>query len=407
MKTLLFIARRFVFGTREKTIKTMIRITAVSILIGSCALALVAAVMNGFEEGTRKAIQGIHPDLIISNADAPLNYAKINEVMKKEFPKTIVSSSPYAQESALIKASDSKTIAQIVTVTGLDPQAEQNTTKLASMIKKPIDGNLMLLNQKDVVIIGEALALMLCVKVGDEIDLMHAPELAGGTTFSVEQGRVRVAGIFKTGIDDVDARVVFCSLPTFKTIFGHENITTIGITLAPHVPDCTLQKQLHERFTLDVLSWKELYPALLSALTLEKYAMFFILALILLVASMNIASLLFMLITQKKMEIGVLKTMGLTEAEITRIFMLIGVGLAVSSSVVGLGVAGIASFLLNHFKLISLPDVYYVSHLPAAMTIEILGAVLLVVIILSIAASYLATRGLRSLETSSVLRQTE
>lgn len=407
MKTLFFIARRFVFGTREKTIKTMIRITVISILIGSCALALVAAVMNGFEQGTRKAIQGIHPDLIISNADAPLNYTKINEVMKKEFSTTVMSTSPYAQESALIKAADAKTIAQIVTVTGLDPQAEQNTTKLASMIKQPVEGNLALLNQADTVIIGEALASMLCATVGDEIVLMHAPELSGKSTFSVEQATVKIAGIFKTGIDDIDARIVFCSLPTFKIIFGHEHITTIGITLAPYVPDCTVQKNLHERFELDVLSWKELYPALLSALTLEKYAMFFILALILLVASMNIASLLFMLITQKKMEIGVLKTVGLTEAEITRIFMLIGVGLAVSSSVIGLGVAGIASFLLNHFKLISLPDVYYVSHLPAAMTIEILGAVLLVVVILSIAASYLATRGLRSLETSSVLRQTE
>lgn len=407
MKTLLFIARRFVFGTREKTIKTMIRITAISILIGSCALALVAAVMNGFEQGTRKAIQGIHPDLIITSSDAPLNYKKIDDVIKKEFSTTIASTSPYAQESALIKAADAKTIAQIVTVTGLDPLAEQRTTKLASMIKQPLGGTLELLNAHDGVFIGTALAMMLDAHVGDEIILMHAPELTSASTFSVEQSTVKVAGIFKTGIDDIDARVVFCSLPTFKNVFGHENIATIGATLTPHVADCTVQKELHDRFKLDVLSWKELYPALLSALTLEKYAMFFILALILLVASMNIASLLFMLITQKKMEIGVLKTMGLTDKEITRIFMMIGVGLAVSSSIIGLGLASVASFVINRFHIISLPDVYYVSHLPATMTVSIVGAVLLVVVLLSVAASYLATRGLRSLETSSVLKQTE
>jgi lipoprotein-releasing system permease protein len=407
MKTLLFIARRFVFGTREKTIKTMIRITAISILIGSCALALVAAVMNGFEQGTRKAIQGIHPDLIITSSDAPLNYQKINAVIKQDFKDTVASTSPYAQESALIKAADSKMITQIVTVTGLDPVAEQQTTKLASMIKQPVGGSLTLLDTPDGVFIGTTLASMLCATVGDEIVLMHAPELSGKSTFSVEQATVKIAGIFKTGIDDIDSRVVFCSLPTFKNVFGHENITTIGVTVAPHVADCTIQSELHNRFELDVLSWKELYPALLSALTLEKYAMFFILALILLVASMNIASLLFMLITQKKMEIGVLKTMGLTDAEITNIFMVIGVGLAVGSSIIGLGIASVISFLLNHFHIIRLPDVYYVSHLPATMTLSILGAVLIVVVMLSIAASYLATRGLRSLETSSVLKQTE
>lgn len=407
MKALLFIARRFVFGTREKTIKTMIRITAVSILIGSCALALVAAVMNGFEQGTRKAIQGIHPDLLITSGGEPMDYGKIATIIKKEHTTSVANTSPYAQDSALIKSAGSNTITQIVTVTGIDPVAEQQTTKLASMIKHPVGGNLELLNQPDGVLIGSALASMLCADVGDKITLLHAPELSGANTFSVEQATVTIAGIFKTGIDDIDSRVVFCSLSVFKSIFGHDRITTIGVTLAPDQSETSVQKEMHDRFELDVLSWKELYPALLSALTLEKYAMFFILALILLVASMNIASLLFMFITQKKMEIGVLKTMGLTDKEITQLFMIIGVGLSVSSSIIGLAVASVISFLLNHFPIIKLPDVYYVSHLPATMTLSILAAVLLVVILFSIAASYLATKGLHHLETASVLKQTE
>lgn len=407
MNALFFIARRFIFSTREKTIKTMIRITAISILIGTCALALVAAVMNGFEHGTRKAIQGIHPDLIITSSEEPLNYPAIAEVLKKEYGTVITGSSPYANESALIKSPESKTITQIVTVTGIDPMAEHKTTKLGVMIKRPVGGSLTLLNAPESVFIGTTLASMLCAEVGDEIILMHAPQMTGASTFSVEQSGVKIAGIFKTGIDDIDSKVVFTSLSTFDAVFGHQHISTIGVTLASAASDCTVQKQLRDRFELDVLSWKELYPALLSALTLEKYAMFFILALILLVASMNIASLLFMFITQKKMEIGVLKTMGLTDTEITRLFMIIGVGIAVVSSVVGLGVAALVSFFLNHFPIIKLPDVYFVSHLPATMTISILVAVFAVVVVLSVGASYLATRGLRSLETASVLKQTE
>ena len=101
----------------------------------------------------------------------------------------------------------------------------------------------------------------------------------------------------------------------------------------------------------------------MAALALEKYAMFFILFLIVLIASMNTISLLFMFITHKKRTIGLLSAMGMSRAAIMKTFITLGMGITFSAACVGLAAAIGISLLLEEYHLISLPDVYYVSHL--------------------------------------------
>ncbi|TET33765.1 ABC transporter permease, partial [Candidatus Dependentiae bacterium] len=161
---------------------------------------------------------------------------------------------------------------------------------------------------------------------------------------------------------------------------------------------------LRQRLALDVYSWQELYPALVSALALEKYTMFFILLLITLIAAMNIISLISMLISQKRADIAMLRAMGIAPQTITAIFMIIGMSVAGVAALLGILCACIASVLLERYPFIELPHVYYVSHLPAHMEWSIVVMVFVVVLLITILATWFAAQRAKSITIAHVLR---
>ena len=132
--------------------------------------------------------------------------------------------------------------------------------------------------------------------------------------------------------------------------------------------------------------------------------MFLILALITLVASMNIISLLFMQITQKRGDIALLQSMGATTYDIRMIFIVMGMLLSLIASIIGLLLATFASWILNRYPFITLPDVYYVTHLPSHMEWHIIVAVFIAVTLLSLISIVLPTRRIKTISVSNVLR---
>ena len=182
---------------------------------------------------------------------------------------------------------------------------------------------------------------------------------------------VTVSGTFSTGIEEFDYGLILASFSLVKKIFPDAGVTQLSIRLAPGANEQATIAQLKNRFNIDVFSWKDLYPALVSALKLEKYAMLLILALIALVATMNIISLLFMQIIQKRPDIAIYQAMGLSGTNIMVIFLLMGMGICFVAGLCGLAAAYGAGLLLKKYPFISLPDTYYVSHLPIQMSWEI------------------------------------
>ena len=421
MNVLLFLAQRFVRHVREKTVKTMVWVAFLSIMTGACALALVAAVMNGFEHETRRIIQGIHPDLIITSCNENLDYDKLQAQLRMQYGHDIVGIAPNMHQHALVKLPDADTVSDLVVVTGIDPCAEPTVTSLQKRLIEPQGQTFAQLLTADRVLIGEALARNLSVKVGDKIALVHtkkglgkpasgkAPDdadIENDDDLDLEQHEVTVAGIFKTGIDEIDAHVIYGNMTDVKKMFPHASIDQVGIKLVDASREKALLADIKKTIGCDVISWQALYPALLSALTLEKYAMILILALIILIASANIFALLFMFIAYKKKEIALFKTLGLTMREITSLFVLIGVGLSMVAGGIGVALASIAAYFLKHYPLITLPEVYYVRSLPAEMSVWIVLGVLLLVFFMSLCASLLPARYVGRLEVVAILKET-
>jgi ABC-type transport system, involved in lipoprotein release, permease component len=405
------LAWRFVAGIKtEKNISFMIKVCFVSIVVGTFALALVAAVMNGFERATHKTLQGVHADIIMKAHGMGLDYEKLRPIILTEFKKSIAAVAPNAISHALIMPENDNGVSTVSIVLGIDPVAEAQVTSLGNALL----GNSLLgagtlaamLAHPQALVIGKTLAQSLDVGVSDSIDLLYMPEdRPSGKKVVFERAQTTVYGLFNTGVEEFDAHVMLCAMPFFQKLFPDAQITQINIKVQPHQDVAVVIQQLQERFPqLDIYSWKDLYPALVAALILEKYAMFFILALITLVASMNIISLLFMYITQKQNTIAILKAMGASDNAIAKIFIFLGMGVSIVGAGFGLLLAVGASWVLETYPFIQLPDVYYVSHLPAHMTWQIMMAVLVLVSVLSFFASWLPARRIRFVRVAHLLK---
>ncbi len=401
----LLLAWRYIRGSyAHLSIATMSFICFLGIIIATFALTLVLCIMSGFEKETHKKLRSMHAQIIIRAHGKEINAAQLTNVITKEFPQ-IQSISPVATGQVMLQSPQTNDLSSIVMIKGIDPHAfnEDLQSKLIASATKT--RNLAKLLEQNGILIGKAIAQNLHILPDDEINLAFAKDPSKARKkITLSQQQAKVTGIFKTGIEEFDEGIIYCSLDFFKELFPAIGVTQINIELKENANEKEMITQLKQRTNLQVYSWQELYPALVAALKLEKYAMFFILALIMLVASMNIISVLFMQITNKKADIAILRAMGCPISSIQRIFYLFGFILTISGSLIGLLLAFISGLLLQTYPFIQLPDTYYVSHLPVAMSMEIFVLVFVVTLLLATCAVWLPTRSIKKMNVATILR---
>ncbi len=408
MKSLsLFIAWRYLRGAwQERNISTMVKVCFTGIFIGTFALALIAAIMNGFEKVTHEKMQGIHPNLMIRAYGNYLDIDGLSAILDDE--PSIQMWSPSENKQVIVQNQNNAEISEVMILKGIDPLRETQTTSLEKKIlytnaEQPI----LLINalEDNQILIGSKAAQNLGIAVGDTINLLFHPYEPNSKKITLESTSVVVGGIFKTGIEELDANVVFCALPFLFETFPDAGISQVGLKLVPGSSETDVIAKLNAQLSgLEIFSWKDLYPALVSALKLEKYVMFLILALITLVASMNIISLLFMQITQKRGDIAILQAMGCPATTVRSVFLYMGLLISLCASLLGLCCATIACLFLDYYPFIELPDVYYVTHLPAKMEFSLFIIVFLVVTALSFLATWIPAQRIWRINIAHVLR---
>lgn len=362
--------------------------------------------MHGFEFITHEKFRGVHAPITIRSHDHPLNVAALRDVFEREFPE-IASYSPTEIQHAIVEsASTDSTQFTVIVLKAVQPELEQSMHTIAQSFHASSGGpDFVQALQGNKVVIGKKLAQELSVMVGDPITFLYAqPEQKRKNNLALESVKSMVGGIFETGIDEFDSAVVLCSFAFLQQLFPGSQPTQMSIALHPGQNEQQVIGRLITRLGLDVFSWKELYPALVSALKLEKYGMLLILILIVLVASMNIMSLLFMQITHKRNDIAILKAMGMSTRQIQSVFLLMGTAISFLGSVVGLGMAFIVGALLDRYPLFTLPDAYYVSHLPIHMTVPLFICIFIIALFLGFLASLLPLSRIDNITLAKMLR---
>jgi len=383
------LAMRYLKAKRKQAFISVITvISVVGVMMGVMALIVVLSVMNGFREDLMGKILGVNSHLVVlSYEGAFLDYDRI--ARDTNTVDGVVATTPFIYSQVMVNSQGSVSGSVL---RGIDTSTAGKVIKIDSMIKR---GSLQSLDTLHdglpAIILGKELSRMLAVQPGDTVTVVSPMGKLTPVGRVPQNRKFKITAIFDSGMYEYDATMVYISLKEAQDFLGLDNRATgvevkvADIYKADQVGSTVSKKLGYPYWTKD---WKQINRSLVSALKLEKIAMFVILIMIVLVGALNIISTLVMVVMEKNRDVAILRAMGATQKSIMTVFMFQGLLVGVVGTLVGLASGLGLCHLLAKYKFIELPsDVYYISTLP--VRVEILDVVL--VIAAAVVISFLAT----------------
>lgn len=410
MNLSLWIAARYLRTRRHSGFITLLTgISIGGVALGVTALITVLAVMNGFENEVQSRIAGTDAHVILLGETIAGIPAPDSIVARTRRMPGVLGAAPFTYAKAMVLHEG---LAEGLVVKGVDLAEERRVTSIAEHIEPTMaaitDGGV---GEPPGIVLGTELAGRIGVHVGDVVTLASlagAEQSAMG--FAPRLRKFKVVGLFSSGLYTYDSSFGFISIPAAQDFFRLEGaVTGVEIRLAdmfdaPRAATAILAA-LHEP-GLRTNNWIELNRNLFTWMKLEKAVMFVILALIVLVAAFNIVSTLFMVVLEKRRDIGVLKSMGATRGMILRVFL--AEGLLIGGVGTGLGVAlgGLLIAVLKRYPFVRLPgDVYFIERLPVLPESGDFAAVILATLLLCLAAALYPAWRAAALEPIDAIRR--
>ena len=365
----------------------------IGIALGVAVLMIAMAIMQGTQkEFEKKLFTMNYPITIIPKYKNNVN-KKLLTSLEKKFPSWQFS--PYVSAQIVVKAGTSM---QGGLLFGVDFDKE---SKVNDVIKIALDDKK--LNRYDV-IVGERLFEML--DSTDRLTYIFTKAEASGMALTPKMKRFKVKSVFSSGLQAYDKAYHYTTLESVQKVLRLNSDIYDGIHIqTPNaMSDIELLKnEIGPHFR--VVGWWEQNGNFFSAMELEKRALFIVLMLIILIASVNIVSSLLMTVMNRRSDIALLLSLGATTKEISRIFLFLGMVISVGAIVVGvaLGFGGI--FILETFDIISLPaDVYGSSKLPLDLLMSDFIMIVVGAFIISIIASFYPAYKASKVDLLQVLR---
>ncbi|MFA5659207.1 MAG: ABC transporter permease [Candidatus Omnitrophota bacterium] len=375
-----WISLRYLTAKKEPFLAVINFVAVAGVAIGVAALIVVIAVMTGFDNDLRDKIVGTNAHIVVEKETGLSDFKTVQKAIMGV--KGVQATTPYVQGPLFVEY-DGQSMG--VMGRGIDPKTEPGVTKAKEYLK---EGRLEDLDANSI-IIGSELSIFLGKRLGDKVTLISpASGLSGGGW----RRELKIVGIFTSGMYDYDMNLLLVDLAKAQEIFQLPSGTVSGIAIKiNNIYDAPKIKKMLFRalgYSFLIKTWIDSNKNFFAALKLEKFAMFVILTLIVLVASFNIISTLIVTVTTKVKDIGILKAIGVPRKSIERIFTLKGLSIGFMGTFWGcVGGIGI-SLILKKYQFIKLPqDIYYIDKLPVLLELNdllmIAGAAMLI--------SYLAT----------------
>lgn len=305
------------------------------IAIGVAALMVVISVMNGFEGQLKGRILGVIPHVVVTSEAGRIDADPQGLPDLATLPR-VMATAPMLDSEGMLQSPGQLTG---VSVQGIDPERWPKDDILHSQM---LGGRLDSLQAGQYrIVLGQGVARRLNVSLGDQVRLI----LTEGTRFT-PFGRVpaqrlfTVSGIFGVGAD-VDNQIALIALGDAQRLLRLPPQTVGGIRLwldEPFAADEVIKTPLPDGLVWQ--DWRRERGELFQAVAMEKQMMGLMLVLIIAVATFNILSALVMVVTDKEGEVAILRTMGMSEFGIVKIFMVLGASSGVIGALVG-GLAGL------------------------------------------------------------------
>lgn len=382
---------------QNKTISLISFISMAGLILSIMSLITILSVMNGFQSELKNRILAAISHAYISNYEQniPDNTPLLQTLLAHPEVSGV---SPYVEGYALLSYYQNSSGAII---RGIDSQLEQTTSGLLSLVQYGTS-TLFLDNQ---IIIGQGLANTLAVGIGDKISLLTPNVESSIIGILPRFKQFKVVGIFNSGEQEYNNSLALITLSSAQKLYQKKgSITALRLkfsdVFSADIISESLQKTLAENYY--ITHWMQQKSNLLYALNLEKNMIRLILFFIITIASFNLVAMMIMVVVDKKADIAILRTIGMTPSRIKLVFfyqsLLIGL-LGISIGVI-LGVAlslYIDSIVANiellfDFKLFP-QNVFYLNHLPSELQLkDVLFTIILALVLTVISAYYPATK---------------
>ena len=359
----------------------------VGISLGVAVLIIVMSVMNGFRTELIEKIIGFNAHAVVKPYDQPISNENLNNKELKDLSNKILFSN--SGEGILMNKDYTKGLL-------LRGYSKNGFEKLDIVKNKNFYGNRKL-NSK-FISIGKELSFNFDIKVGDKVLIMSPSGVQTIIGNLPKQETYIVDSIFDSGLADFDQNIAFINIKDLENLFDlEESKRFLEIYLKDPKNIEFTKKKLQEIFNQEyVYTWSDLNRPLFSALKVERNVMFIILSLIIIVAAFNIISGLTILVKNKTREIAILKSIGVLNKSITKIFFLVGIIIGTSATLFGiflgvmfsLYIENLRSFLSNIFNISLFPEeIYFLSTMPSEINPSSIFVISICSIIITILVS--------------------
>ena len=339
----------------------------IGISLGVAVLIIVMSVMNGFRSELINKIVGFNSHITVKSYDSSgVDLNKLNNKNLKPITKNIIFSN--SGEAIILKNNTSKGIV----LRGYQTKEFSNLTIIKNDKFKGDKSKL----DKNSISIGNELSFSLDLKIGDKITLMSPSGVETIIGSMPKQKTFEITSIFNSGLADFDNNIALINLDTLDDFFGFQKKDRSLEIYLKDPQNIEEQKQIVQNiFDQEfIYTWADMNSSLFSALKVERNVMFIILSLIIIVAAFNIISGLTILVKNKTRDIAILKSIGVLNKSIIKIFFLVGVIIGTSATVFGiilgvtfsLYVENFRQFLSSTFNLSLFPEeIYFLSTMPS------------------------------------------
>ena len=338
----------------------------IGIGLGVAVLIIVMSVMNGFRTELINKIVGFNSHITVEPYEEIIEIDKLKKTNLNLISENLILSN--SGESIVIKKDKSKGLV-------LRGYSRKDFSSLKIINDDTFVGNKNGLIE-NYISIGKELSFTLGLKIGDDITIMSSSGIETIIGSLPKKKTFTVISLFESGLADFDNNIAFINLDTLNEFFNLDKKDTnleIYLKNPQNIEDqkIVVQKIFPNDF---VYSWADMNSSLFSALKVERNVMFIILSLIIVVAAFNIISGLTILVKNKTRDIAILKSIGVLNKSIIKIFFLVGVIIGTSATIFGillgvtfsLYVENLRQFLSNVFNISLFPEeIYFLSSMPS------------------------------------------
>jgi lipoprotein-releasing system permease protein len=371
------------------------------IVLGVSALTVVLSVSSGFEEAFHDKVLGVNAHVLVMKYGR--DFSEYRDVQRKiEADPEVRAASPFIFSTMLVSRGD---VAVGVILKGIDPVASLKVLDIESSLQK--GSNIADLTRVDrpndggppagSIFLGETLAKKLHVKIGDRVQIV-APRLSQDTWLEGDTDRgspssrdFRVAGMFASGFDEYDRRLVYVSLAEAQALHGAGDIVDGVEMKIKHISDgkivaARLLKMLGG-LPYKVTDWEGLNHNMFTALATQKKLLVIVLTLIVIVAAFNVVAAMTMLVVEKTKEIAILRSMGLSAGRLASVFLFAGLVIGGIGTAIGQLLGLLCVTIVARYNYALDAKVYLIDRLP----VEINPMEMLLIVGITLTICLLAT----------------